>query len=126
MKTLLFVAVATLTAAAWQASPTPDDLVGSWQVDLRPSPDAPAYYQEFVVSSAGDGALSGVFYGSGLQFGRVNADWDGVHFAFVTIDRSSRYVTTGRLVGDRLEGVTYSPDRDLLQPWSAERSPVTD
>lgn len=126
MKTLIAVAVATLTAAAWHAPSTPDDLVGSWQVDLRPSPDAPAYYQELVISSANDGTLSGVFYGSGLQFGRVNTDWDGIHFAFVTIDQSSRYVTTGRLVGDRLEGVTYSPDRDLLQPWNAERSPATD
>ncbi|MEM1041797.1 MAG: hypothetical protein AAGI91_04130 [Bacteroidota bacterium] len=126
MKTLL--AVLALLAPLTTVAPTDeplaltDDLVGTWQVDLRPTPDAEPYYQELIISSVADGALAGVFYGSAVQFGRVSLGQDGVVFAFVTMDRSSRYVTTGRLVDGRLEGVTYSPDRDLLQSWQAERS----
>ncbi|WP_412067107.1 hypothetical protein [Rubrivirga sp. IMCC43871] len=103
-------------------APDPADLVGTWTVDLRPTPDAPAYLQPFVVATVDGDQLEGTFYGSPVTGSQVNADWDGVWFAFETEDGSSRYVTVGRLLDGVVTGTTYSPDRGLLQPWRAVRA----
>ena len=123
MKPLVLLAVAALgLAAAPAVSSDPQDLVGTWTVDLRPTPDAPAYLQPFVVSAVDEDVISGTFYGSTIQNTQINTDWDGVHFAFETSDGGSRYITVGRLMDGVLEGRTYSPDRGLLQPWRAIRA----
>jgi hypothetical protein len=48
------------------ASPArdPGDLVGTWTVDLRPTPDSGRYYQPFTIQEADFQTLSGTFYGS--------------------------------------------------------------
>lgn len=118
MKTL---ALLPLLLAAAASAQTPADLVGTWQVDLRPTPDAAPYFQPFVVTAADADGIEGTFYGSPVDRAEVNVRWDGLHFAFETSDGSARYVTVGRLTEGGLEGVTYAPDRGLLQPWRAER-----
>jgi hypothetical protein len=97
-------------------------LIGTWRVDLRPALDAEPYYQPMVIEDVVDGSVVGSFYGSSMENGLINTKWDGVYIAFETRDASSRYVTTGRLLNGVIEGSTYSPDREMLQPWHAERT----
>lgn len=97
-------------------------LAGAWTVDLRPTPDAEAYAQPFVVEVGDDGALSGSFYGAEILDGRVNAAWGSLHFAFTTADGGGTYWHEGRVAGGRLEGTTYAPHRNLLAVWTAERT----
>ena len=96
-------------------------LVGAWKVDLRPTPGAPAYFQEFVVSSVQGKTFTGTFYGAPVEQARINTDWGAVRIAFVTSDGSGPYNHSATLVGGRLEGLTNSTGRDFLSFWSATR-----
>jgi hypothetical protein len=102
------------------ATPTADDLVGTWRVDLRPTPDAEPYYQEFVVEAVDGETLVGSFYGTLIENARVNTDWSQVHFAFTTSDGSGVYSTSGVLVGAGLHGTTLSIGREFLAVWTAK------
>ena len=97
-------------------------LDGAWAVDLRPTPDAEPHVRPFVAEVAGDGALSGTFYGSEILDGRVHADGDALRFAFTTADAGGPYHTQGRVVGGALEGTTFAPHRGLVSVWSATRA----
>ncbi len=99
----------------------PQGLIGIWKVDLRPTPAAPAYFQEFVVSSVKGKTFSGTFYGSPIEQARINADWGTVRIAFVTSDQSGPYNHSAVLIGGRLEGLTNSTGRDFLSYWSAAK-----
>jgi hypothetical protein len=119
--------VASPPPSAAPAAPAadPNRLVGTWRVDLRPTPDAPPYYQTFVISSVKDDRLSGTFYNTEIRDGRTNKDWGAaVYFAFTTNDGSGAYHTAGRLTSNgRLEGTTHAVGRGFLSVWSAERVP---
>ena len=97
------------------------ELVGVWKVDLRPTPGAPAYFQEFVVSSVHGKTFTGTFYGASVEQARINTDWGAVRIAFVTSDGSGPYNHSATLVGGRLEGLTNSTGRDFLSFWTATR-----
>ena len=116
----LFAAAGVLVQAT-APPPDPNDLIGTWQVDLRPTPDAAPYYQSFTVSAIDGNTFTGTFYQSVIQQGRINTDWEAVYFAFITEDDSGVYHTAGRLVDGRLEGTTHSLGRDFLAVWTAER-----
>ncbi len=119
--TTLALTIVVLVAFNRASPPDPANLVGTWQVDLRPTPDAEPYFQAFVVTSVDGDSLQGTFYGSPIERGRINAAWGSVQFAFVTSDGSGPYNHAGRLEGKRLEGSTYSLGRGFLLPWRAER-----
>lgn len=101
--------------------PNPNDLLGIWQVDLRPTPDAEAYYQPFTVTAINGNTFTGTFYQSEIREARLNTDWGVVHFAFVTNDGSGDYHTAGRLIDGRLEGTTHALGRNFLTVWTATR-----
>lgn len=103
-----------------RASVSEEALVGTWKVDLRPTPDAAPYFQTFVVRSVGDG-FEMEFYGTPATNIHINKDWGHVEFAFTTEDGSGVYHTSGRLLGERLEGRTHSLGRNFLSVWTAER-----
>ena len=109
--------------AAWNGPHPSDasDLVGTWQVDLRPTPDADPYDKAFVVTSVDGNSLRGMFYDTPIENGRINTDWGAVHFAFVTSDRSGTYHHAGRLDGERMEGSSHSLGRGFVLPWRARR-----
>jgi hypothetical protein len=111
----------SLPAAA--AAAEPDGLVGTWRVDLRPTPGAAPFYQTFVVTSVKGGRLGGRFYDTEIRDGWINKDWGAVHFAFTTSDNSGAYHTAGRLVKGRIEGTTHAVGRGFLAVWTAERVP---
>jgi len=103
------------------SKPQPLELVGTWKVDLRPTPDADPYFQEFVVTKVEGKTFSGTFYGSPISQGRLNSDWGAVRIAFVTADGSGPYNHSAVLSGGRLEGLTNSTGRDFLSYWSASK-----
>jgi hypothetical protein len=103
------------------AAPQASALVGTWKVDLRPTPEAEPYFQEFVVTGIEGHTFAGTFYGSPISQGRFNTDWGAVRIAFVTEDASGPYNHSAVLVGGRLEGLTNSTGRDFLSYWSATR-----
>lgn len=102
-------------------APAASSLVGTWKVDLRPTPDAPAYFQEFVVTAVDGKTFTGTFYGAPISQGRINTDWGTVRIAFVTADGSGPYNHSAVLKDGRLEGLTNSTGRDFLAYWSAEK-----
>jgi hypothetical protein len=97
------------------------ELVGTWKVDLRPTPGAPPYFQDLVVSSVQGKTFTGTFYGAPVEQARINTDWGAVRIAFVTSDASGPYNHSATLVGTRLEGLTNSTGRDFLSFWTATR-----
>ena len=126
MRTVSILCIAGLLAACTipvTNNPSPDasQLVGTWQVDLRPTPNAPEYYQEFVVTSADGKTFQGTFYGSPISQARINVDWSSLRIAFVTADQSGPYNHSAVLTGGKLEGLTNSTGRDFLSYWSATK-----
>ena len=101
--------------------PDTSELMGTWKIDLRPTPDAPPYIQSLVITSTESNRLKGTFYGSTIQNGRVNTDWGRVVFAFVTQDESGFYHTTGELRDGKLSGSTHAIGRDFLALWTGEK-----
>ena len=127
MKSLVALCVPCLLlgcSSAPRPMPGPADasrLVGPWKVDLRQAPSSPPYYQAFVVRSVDGKTFTGTFYGAEIRSARLNTDWNHVAFAFVTADASGEYHHSGRLIGDRLEGLTNSTGREFLAVWTAAR-----
>ena len=99
--------------------PTKAVLVGSWTVDLRPTPTSPAYLKPMVLAVSGDGAMTGEFYEHAIEDGRAGATNRRPCFAFRTSDVSGPYQTSGCLVGDRIEGQTWSEGRNFVLTWTA-------
>ena len=92
-------------------------LFGTWEIDLRPSPEASPYLKEFTVSSFKEGKLSGLFYSTLFSNGRVNAAWKKVYFAFTTADNSGLHYHSGYLDNGKLYGTSFSPGRGFMLPW---------
>ena len=110
------------SATAWTIHrAAPEELVGTWRVDLRPTPDAAPYYQEMTITSVAGDSLTGTFYGAEIRSGRLNRDWGALRFAFVTEDGSGTYHTSGTLRGEEIEGMTHALGRGFLSYWTAER-----
>ena len=93
------------------------ELTGTWQIDLRPLPDAAPYLKEFVVSDYKDGTLSGTFYDTPFSDGKVNTRWGKIYFAFTTADNSGVYYHSGSMSDGKVSGTSFSTGRKFLQPW---------
>ncbi|WP_169977648.1 hypothetical protein [Tautonia rosea] len=102
-------------------SSDPRALLGTWKVDLRPTPDAEPNYKEFEVKAVDGNTFSGTFYGTDFEEGRINADWDVVFFAFVTEDASGAYNHSGALRDGAMEGLSHSLGRNFLSVWRATK-----
>jgi hypothetical protein len=98
-------------------------LLGTWKLDLRPTPDAPPVEQEFVVASVDGDSIVGTFYRSPVQNAEFNGAWGPLHVAFTTSDGSGVYHHHAVLVAPgRLEGTTHSLGRGFLMVWRAEKA----
>ncbi len=121
------LAVSAVLAGAWTRAgraPGTADLAGDWTVDLRPTPDAPAYLRPMRLAVAADHTVSGAFYESPIVAGRADAGKGRACFAVTTRDGSGAYQTSGCLVGDRIEGQTWAEGRGFLLTWTATRAPA--
>ena len=99
-----------------------EDLIGTWEVSLFFSEDAPPSSTEMVVTAVDDGVLTGSFYGSSFLEGRAIVFDDEVLFTVVTADGSGEYLTSGELDDDEIEGQVLSVGRDFLMAFEAERA----
>lgn len=95
-----------------------DPLVGEWTIDLRPTPDAEAYFQKFMVIAADGNTFTGTFYGSPVENGLINRNWDKLYIAFTTSDASNDYYHSGYLENGTLRGISYCPNRAFTAPWT--------
>ncbi|MBC3882794.1 hypothetical protein H8K35_15220 [Undibacterium sp. LX40W] len=103
-----------------QATVSASEVLGTWKVDLRPTPDAAPYFQEFVVTKINpNNTFEGTFYGAPITQGRINTTWGAVRIAFVTADQSGPYNHSAVLKGGHMEGLTNSTGREFLAYWSA-------
>jgi len=119
---LIFITFIAMVQAETAAPLQPTQLLGTWQVDLRPTPDAKPYLQQFVVTKVNpDHTFEGTFYGAPISQARINKDWGAIRIAFVTADQSGPYNHSAVLQGTKLEGLTNSTGRDFLSYWSAAK-----
>jgi hypothetical protein len=123
---LLSVACVPRVEAADAPVATPPDaalaaLTGRWIVDLRPSPEEPAYDKPMTLAIAADRTVSGTFYESDIEAGRASASNGRACFAFRTTDGVGPYHTSGCLVGNRILGQTWAEHRKFVLNWTAMR-----
>jgi hypothetical protein len=104
----------------------PAALNGGWVVDLRPTPESPAYTQPMTLAVAADGSVSGTFYGAPVISGRASESNGRTCLAFTTSDGSGAYQHSGCLRGDAVEGLSWSTGRGFLLAWRATRAPAAD
>lgn len=120
--TCCILALGACTSTGWPvAFAGPQDLLGAWRVDLRPTPASPPYFQDFVVSSVQGKTFTGTFYGAPIEQARMNAEWGALRIAFITSDGSGPYHHSAVLSGGLIDGLTHSTGRDFLAYWSASR-----
>ena len=117
------VSMAGAGPAVSREPPSAAPLVGEWRVDLTSKPGAEPYYAVMTVKSVDGDRITGVFYDSPMEKGRITRAWGSVRFAFVTHDKNGgTYNTSGEFVDGRLiRGVTHALDRDFLSIWTADR-----
>lgn len=96
-------------------------IVGTWIIDLTPSPDATPYLQEMTVTKVEGTNFSGSFYNTRFDNGKTNTVWDKDYFAFKTKDGSSVYFHSGYIEDGELKGLTYCEKRDFTMPWTGTR-----
>ncbi|MEL6686607.1 MAG: hypothetical protein AAFP97_03190 [Pseudomonadota bacterium] len=98
-------------------------LLGTWDVSLYFSPDAPPSKTQMVVTAVGeDSTLAGTFYDSPFLNGRYTTFDDEIRFTVVTTDRTGPYLTSGVLGADgTMAGQTLATGREFLMAWSAEK-----
>ena len=99
----------------------PEEIRGTWIIDLRPTPDAENYFKEFVIEKLDGKSFSGKFYDTDFENGQLNLDWGIVYFAFTTKDASNSYFHSGYFEGNKVFGISYSPERKFTLPWTGEK-----
>lgn len=94
-----------------------DTFVRTWKIDLRPTYDSEPYFQDFVVNGLEENTFQGTFYGSEIQDGLINKNWDRLYFSFSTSDATHTYYHSGYYKEDHVHGITYCPTRTLVARW---------
>lgn len=92
-------------------------LLGNWTIDLRPSPTAAPYLKTFTLSGYTNKSLSGVFYDTHFEGGKIHTDWGKIYFSFTTQDNSGTYFHSGYIENGTINGTTFSEGRGFLMPW---------
>lgn len=113
------------TAPVVVAPVSAEPLLGQWRVDLTSSPSEGVkgrYYTDMVIDSVKGDRVTGTFYGSRMENGRINRSWGGIRFAFITRDGGGGvYHHSGEMVDGRLvRGLSHAIDRDFLSVWTAQ------
>lgn len=96
-------------------------ILGTWTIDLRPTPNSEAYLKEFKFTKITGKTFDGEFYGYPFNGGFLNTDWDKIYFAFTTSDQSGTYYHSGSIDGDKIVGITLNENRQFVLPWSGYR-----
>ncbi len=98
-----------------------ENIKGTWSIDLRPTPNSEAYLRDFVITPMPDKTFSGEFYGTSFDTGKFNTDWEFIYFAFTTSDKENVYYHSGYIDGDKISGISYSPERKFTSHWTGTK-----
>lgn len=101
--------------------PVSDSVLGTWIIDLRPTPDSEPYLKDFKFTKIEGKQFDGEFYGYPFQGGFLNTDWEKIYFAFTTADQSGTYFHSGYIEGDKVFGITLNENRKFMLPWKGTR-----
>jgi hypothetical protein len=76
----LIFSLATLQGYSQKDStkPTTNNLLGTWVIDLRPTPTSEPYLKDFKFTKIEGKMFDGEFYGYPFQGGFLNTDWDKI------------------------------------------------
>jgi hypothetical protein len=101
--------------------PNANDALGTWVIDLRPTPESKPYLKDFKFAKIDGKKFDGEFYGYPFEGGLLNTDWDKIYFAFTTSDQSGTYYHSGYIEGNKIYGMSLNESRQLMLPWSGEK-----
>ena len=104
-----------------QSKPVADSVLGTWIIDLRPTPESAPYLKEFKFTRVEGKKFDGEFYGYPFAGGFLNTDWDKVCFAFTTQDQSGTYFHSGYVEGNKVYGITLNESRGFVLPWKGQK-----
>ena len=122
---LLFLLISVLSTSALSAQIkkqiSKDSIIGTFIIDLRPTPDSEPYLKEFKFTKADGKNFDGEFYGYPFSGGFLNTDWEKIYFAFTTADQSGTYYHSGYIERNKVFGITLNEARGFVLPWKGER-----
>jgi hypothetical protein len=101
--------------------PNADSALGTWVIDLQPTPASEAYLKDFKFTKIDSTRFDGEFYGYPFSGGFLNTSWDKIYFAFTTQDQSSTYYHAGYIEGNNVYGITLNEQREFVLPWRGKR-----
>jgi hypothetical protein len=101
--------------------PDANDALGTWIIDLRPTPESEPYIKEFKFTKIDGKNFNGEFYGYPFEGGLFNTDWDKIYFAFTTADQSGTYYHSGYIEGNKVYGMSLNENRKLMLPWKGTK-----
>ena len=71
MNLISWILLAVITLAKSSSTPAQiegyqlnENLIGTYKIDLRPTPDSEPYYQYFVITEVSESSITGTFYGT--------------------------------------------------------------
>ena len=82
-----------------------DSLLGTFVIDLRPTPDSEPYLKDFKFTKIDGKNFDCEFYGYPFTGGLLNTNWDKIYFAFTTADQSGTYYHSGYVEGNKVFGI---------------------
>ena len=88
---------------------------------MRPDPNSEAYLKDFIITPTTGKEFGGEFYGTAFKKGKFNTDWEFIYFAFTTSDKDNVYYHSGYIDGDKIFGISYSPDRKFTSHWTGKK-----
>ncbi len=98
-----------------------ENVNGTWTIDLRPDPNSEAYLKDFVINATKGKDFGGEFYGTKFTNGKFNTDWEYLYFAFTTSDKENIYYHSGYIDGNKVFGISYSPNRKFTSHWKGTK-----
>jgi CubicO group peptidase (beta-lactamase class C family) len=113
--------IPTLTTIPEAQNKSIENAGGTWLLDLRPDPGSEAYLKDFIITPTTGRDFNGEFYGTAFTSGKFNTDWDVLYFAFTTSDKENVYFHSGFIEGNKISGISYSPDRKFTSHWTGVR-----
>lgn len=120
--TILALLLSLCTLAQTKKKAEIDRIIGTFIIDLRPTPESEPYLKEFKFTKIEGKKFDGEFYGYPFSGGFLNTDWDKIYFAFTTADQSGTYYHSGYVEGNKVFGITLNEARSFVLPWKGERT----
>lgn len=120
--TILALLLSLCTLAQTKKKAAIDSIIGTFIIDLRPTPENEPYLKEFKFTKIEGKKFDGEFYGYPFSGGFLNTDWDKIYFAFTTADQSGTYYHSGYVEGNKVFGITLNEARSFVLPWKGERT----